>query len=305
MLPPPPKVSVVLLTYNHESFIAQALDSILRQETTFSYEIIVGEDGSTDQTRAVVAAYDQRYPGRLRLLCHAQNGGPGANLRACLAACRGEYLAMLEGDDYWTDAHKLAKQVQWLDAHPDFSICFHPVKTTNTDPSEPDFITSYAKDVYCFEDFLDHTIPKSSSLMLRNVLRPVPDWIFGTYPLDFPLLVLYAELGKAKRLPEAMSCYRLHPGGRWSSAAHVWKQKRFLAMYRRVVVHYTATRHAAKVRQAFYKHHLDAADGYVRHGLPREAMAMLKKVALMWRSYTPQHFKSLVGVTVRWVRSAK
>ena len=141
--------------------------------------------------------------------------------------------------------------------------------------------------------------------MLRNVLRPVPDWIFGTYPLDFPLLVLYAELGKAKRLPEAMSCYRLHPGGSWSSAAHVWKQKRFLAMYRRVVVHYTATRHAAKVRQAFYKHHLDAADGYVRHGLPREAMAMLKKVALMWRSYTPQHFKSLVGVTVRWVRSAK
>jgi glycosyltransferase involved in cell wall biosynthesis len=264
----------------------------------------VGEDGSADQTRAVVEAYHRRFPDRIRPIYHAQNVGTGANLRACVADCHGEYIAVIEGDDYWTHPLKLARQVDWLDAHPDFTICFHAFKIIHTDASEPDFVTTYAKDVYYFEDFLSRTIPQASAVMLRNVLQPVPAWIFSTYPLDFPMLVLYAELGKAKALPEVMSHYRVHQGGTWSQGAHAWKEKAFLAMFRRLVVHYAPTRHAASLQEAFYKHNLNAADGYVLHGLPREATAMLKKIVLMWRSYTPKHFKSVVGVTLRWLRSA-
>ncbi|MGY3087903.1 glycosyltransferase involved in cell wall biosynthesis [Hymenobacter sp. UYAg731] len=302
---PRPKVSIVLLTYNHEAFVEQALEGILRQEVAFSYEVIVGEDCSTDQTRTLVEAYRLRFPACIKPIYQARNVGPGANLQACLAECHGEYIALVEGDDYWTDARKLAKQVQWLDAHPDFSICFHPVKIIHTDPSVADAVTSHAKEVYDFEDFLGRTILQTSSVMLRNVLRPVPGWLFGTYPLDFPFFSLYAEKGKAKLLPDTMSCYRVHPGGSWSSAAHVWKQKRFLAMYRRLVVHYAPTRHAATLRRKFYKQYLDAADGYVKHGLPQEATTTLKRVALMWRSYTPRNFKSFVGVVARWVRSPR
>ena len=124
-LPVEPLVSVYMITYNHEKFIAQALDGILMQEVDFPYEIVIGEDKSTDRTRAVVCEYQRRHPDKIRLHLSRENlfrqklAGLGP-----LAACRGKYIAMCEGDDYWTDPQKLQKQVAVLEAEPEVSFVF-------------------------------------------------------------------------------------------------------------------------------------------------------------------------------------
>src|SRR5918998_6653247 len=101
------KVSVLVTTYNHEKFIAQAIDSILAQKVTFDYEIVIGEDGSTDTTRDIVLTFRRRYPKRIRLLLPQRNLGFYGNIifEQALEACRGQYIALLEGDDYWTSPY--------------------------------------------------------------------------------------------------------------------------------------------------------------------------------------------------------
>lgn len=301
---PEPKVSVLLLTRNHEPFIAQALESVLEQQTAFPVEIIVGEDASTDQTRALVEQYARRYPGRVRPLYHPRNVGAGANLRACLAAARGEYLAMLEGDDYWTDPQKLALQVQWLDAHPDFTICFHPVTMIRDEQPVPTAEQRiYAQEVYGFADFLIDTVPHTGSVVLRNCLRPVPNWVFAAFPLDFPLVALYAERGRAYLLPRTMGVYRLHAGGSWSAQAYHWRAVRFLRMYRRLVAHYARTPRAGLLRSGLCKQYLTIADQHLRHRNRPQDTYHLRKAAGMWQAYTPRHLRSLLGVSFRWLRS--
>ena len=110
------KVSVFMITYNHEKYIAEALDSILMQKTDFDFDIVIGEDCSTDATRRIVLEYSRKYPDKIKLLLHNVNVGFISNMMYVLEACTGKYVAMCEGDDYWTDPFKLQKQVDFLEA---------------------------------------------------------------------------------------------------------------------------------------------------------------------------------------------
>ena len=109
----PPKVSVLMITYNQERYISQAIESVLSQQTDFSYEIVVGEDFSTDNTREVCREYQQRYPDKIRLLERDKNLGMAGNFLSTFKECNGQYLAVLEGDDYWVNPHKLQSQVDF------------------------------------------------------------------------------------------------------------------------------------------------------------------------------------------------
>jgi len=119
---PKPMVSVFMITYNHENYIAQAIKSVLLQKTSFDYDIIIGEDCSTDNTRNVVLEYAEKNPDKFKLLLNKQNIGPVANQLATLQACTGKYVALCEGDDYWTDPYKLQKQVDFLEANPEYGL---------------------------------------------------------------------------------------------------------------------------------------------------------------------------------------
>ena len=119
------KLSVAMITYNHELFIGPAIESALAQKVNFDYEVVIGEDCSTDGTRAVVMDFQRRYPDIIKILLRERNIGGFRNMESTLAACGGQYLAILEGDDYWTRPDKLRKQVDFLDAHPDRAICCH------------------------------------------------------------------------------------------------------------------------------------------------------------------------------------
>jgi glycosyltransferase involved in cell wall biosynthesis len=215
-----PTVSVVMVTYNHERYIAQALDSALEQVTDFDFEIIVGEDCSTDRTREIVRDYAARAGGRVRLFARERNLGLSENLRRSWAACRGEYIAILEGDDYWTDSRKLQRQADALEAHPEWALCFHRARVINEDgrppllePAEDDFPTEST-----LHDLLLRNFIVNVSVMYRGgLVKEVPQSFQRVVHQDWPLHILHARHGKAGYLPDVMGVWRHHPGGLWSA----------------------------------------------------------------------------------------
>ncbi len=114
-----------MLVYNHEKYIATALNSILMQNVHFDYDIVVGEDCSTDNTRKILLEYKKKYPDKFKLILHNKNVGAINNQNITMKNCTGKYIACLEGDDYWSDPNKLQKQIDFLEANPEFSFCFH------------------------------------------------------------------------------------------------------------------------------------------------------------------------------------
>jgi len=293
-----------MLAYNHEQFIGEALDSVLMQRVDFPYTIVVGEDCSTDQTRAVVEGYRQRYPDRIKPIYQSHNVGPGANLKICLSACQAPYIACLDGDDYWTDPCKLAKQVAWLDANPDFSLCAHYVEVLKDDEQAVSLLPPFtAQTEYTFPELFAKLIPPTCSVVLRNSLPALPAWLFETYPIDLPMFVLYAEVGKVKLLPEPMSRYRHHTGSTWSNQPYEGNRQKLFAMYRLLEAHYAPTPHRREVQQVLSKLYLTAADEYAQWGMPAHATPLLRDAVRLWPAYTPHHAKSLLGVTVRWLKS--
>ncbi len=306
MNPQIPKVSVVVVTYNHEKFLAQALGSILAQQVDFSYEVIVGEDCSTDRTRRVLQDFAGQHPGVIKPIYQAVNVGMGANFKACLAACRGQYIALLDGDDYWSSPRKLQRQVSWLDAHPDYSICFHPVEDQYEDGSRPNAVPAnkYQKEAYDFEDFLlpIYTIANTSSLVLRHVLPAWPAWLFKANPIDYALVVLYAEVGKAKLLPEAMSVYRIHGGGIWSGTPRHLNIKHFLRMYEQLWQHYAHTARAAPVRRHLYDLYLTTANVFANSGYPAEASRFIGQAIGLGPGFISHGLGGLLGAGLRLAR---
>lgn len=119
-----PEVTVAIITYRHEKYIRQCLDSVFAQETDFDFEVVVAEDASPDNTRQILLEYKEKYGDQLILVLHDTNLGPGGNSDSMMPYIRGKYIAVVEGDDCWTDMHKLQKQYDILEKHPEYSaVC--------------------------------------------------------------------------------------------------------------------------------------------------------------------------------------
>jgi glycosyltransferase involved in cell wall biosynthesis len=220
-------VSVELLTYNEEEFVAQALESVLSQRASFEWEIVVGDDCSTDGTQEVLKSYARDHPGRIRLLLRPRQLGPSEpslggrnNFLATYRECRGEYIALLEGDDYWTDDRKLEKQVAFLDKHRDCSVCCHATEVDYTDerPRHWDPVIGLFRKEFCtLEDLLrletKPEVPTSSVMLRRRSLRTFPSWFYRVFNWDYAMNVLLAEHGKVGFLPSCMAIHRKRGDG--------------------------------------------------------------------------------------------
>jgi len=216
-----PKVSVAMITYNHGKFIAQAIEGVLMQETDFQVELVIGEDCSTDDTRKIVQEYAARYPQIIRALLPAQNMGAQKNAFAVFSACRGEYIAMLEGDDYWTDSAKLSRQVDLMGSNPEMSFCFHPIIEFDETLGR-ETVVFPAEDPRNFKDIVEELIRwnfiPSNSRLLRRSKIPVFDNHFQNLKLgDWPTSIMMSLNGKIGYLPQKMAVYRRHPNSTWSS----------------------------------------------------------------------------------------
>ncbi len=218
-----PLVSISMITYNHEKFIAQAIEGVLMQQVNFEYELVIGEDCSTDSTKDIVIGHQKKYGDKIKLILHEHNVGMQKNgvctLNTCLNS-RAKYIAVCEGDDYWTDPHKLQKQVDFLEKNPDCSACFHNVNVLYEDTKEVThpFHLAPLKGFFCLEDVvLNNFIPTCSTMFRNQLPNPFPEWYYSMPIGDWPLHILNAEHGNYGYLNEILGVYRVHKNSMWSS----------------------------------------------------------------------------------------
>lgn len=223
-----------MITYKHERYIAQAIESVLMQQTTFPIELVIGEDCSPDGTREIVRKYAALRPDIVHPILHERNVGMAANGAAVAAACRGEYAAFLEGDDFWTDPHKLQRQVEWLDAHPRSAMCFHNVEFLDEakggarrlqhPPGQNQSVT--------IDELLARNTVSTCSVVYRRASLPAfPEPVKKLPMQDWPSWILLTRSGPAGYLDFVGGCYRLHGGSAWSSKPVLDQLRNILRMY--------------------------------------------------------------------------
>lgn len=205
------KLSVAIITYNHEKYIRDALDGILMQETSFDFNIIIGEDASTDSTKDVILEYINKYPSKMLCKFHDINIGMMPNFMQTLQSCNGEYIAICEGDDYWTDKNKLQKQVDFLESNLNYVGCFHNVLALNQQsPSiKPKPWRVYNKDTFDLLDTFSKTaLFHTCSFVFRKDALDTPKWLNKVKSGDMALFSIVAQHGSLKLLEGNMGVYR-------------------------------------------------------------------------------------------------
>jgi glycosyltransferase involved in cell wall biosynthesis len=208
-------LSVLCLTYNHEAFVAQALASFGAQETSFEFEVIVADDCSTDGTLAIVESFRGRFGDRLRILTTPVNLGVTRNFRRALSACRGRYVALCEGDDYWRGSNKLQRQVDFLEGHADYVMAFHDATVIGATAAsgQIQLPKRLRRDASSDELIATRSI-STLTVCFRNVLETLPPELDHAPVLDLCLWSLLGHHGKGKYLGGIEpAVYRVHNGG--------------------------------------------------------------------------------------------
>ncbi|HEX6431463.1 MAG TPA: glycosyltransferase [Niastella sp.] len=221
-----PSVSVCIPAYNQERYIRQCLEGVMMQQTNFSFDVIIGEDCSTDNTRSIVREFELRYPGIIKPIYHEKNVGPQRNAyEYCWPKLTGKYIAVCEGDDCWTDPYKLQKQVDFLEQNEDFVLCFHEVRTVdennvvlrqeaiNDDLIEYDWKSIFYKHI------------ATLSVVFRNCI-PITheDFVHTTYG-DIFLFTVLSRYGKVAELGFIGGNYRKHSAGMYGGRTMANKYK--------------------------------------------------------------------------------
>ncbi len=212
-----PAVSALIITYNHERYIRQALDGVLAQQTTFPFEIIVSEDCSTDGTAEIVESYVARYPGRIRFIRSEVNLRDNEVALRAMRMARGRYITFLDGDDYWVSTDKLQAQVDFMEANPDSAVTYHDVERV-TDDGEVVRVMRGLGHRGTIADLIKGNFIGTCSVMLRRTaVAEVPDWINALPAGDWPLYFLAARSGFIDHIEGIVSRYRIHGESYWAS----------------------------------------------------------------------------------------
>ena len=219
-----PLVSVCMTTYNHEPYIAEAIESVLAQQTSFGVELVVGEDCSTDRTAAICREYAAKYPDRIRLVTSPENVGWRANYRRTFEACRGKYVAYLDGDDWWCDPRKLQMQADLMESDPGCGMCYTRASnywqaSDRTEPDHPDHYTDFGR-LLC-----SLTIANCATLARRELIaryydevRPAehPEWKTD----DAPMWLWFSVRSRISYLPDITAVHRRLPDSVSHSTAY-------------------------------------------------------------------------------------
>jgi glycosyltransferase involved in cell wall biosynthesis len=222
------ELTVLLITYNHADFLETAVESVLMQETDFDYEVIVSEDFSTDGTREIAQRLAEAHPDRIRVLLSERNLNDNTVMRRGLESARGRYVALLDGDDFWTSRRKLQRQMDFLEAHPEYSSCFHNVNVVHEGGATPTHLFHQDEivegvtapkpgPISTLADVVrSNFIPTCSVVFRAEIGRDLPSWFDGLASGDWPLHIVSAQHGDIAYLDEVMGTYRVHPGGIWT-----------------------------------------------------------------------------------------
>ena len=220
-----PDVSVLLITYNHAKFVAQALDSVLMQ-VDLDFEIVAADDGSTDGTYEIIKKYAEQ-DSRIRVLSSDSNAGISRNYQRGFAACRGEYIAVLEGDDYWISPRKLDLAVEFLRRNPACSFCCHRIVRYD---AHPESVALFPKN-WTVEQYLNvrelaegnFIAGFSTCVYRREIIEKLPVNLWDLDIREWFFNIVVAEHGPIGFVPRIMSVYRAHEGGIWSMKSEAEK----------------------------------------------------------------------------------
>ena len=204
------KVSICIFVYNLEKYIAQAIESVLMQKTNFQYEIIIGEDMSTDCTREICITYQNLYPDKIRLLLRERNMGMSKNVFDTLKEASGQYVAVLDADDYWIDPLKLQKQVDFMEHNPDFSLCCHNSIVLFEEHKISPFLFNpwNQNDIISTQELISNWSMSTASMLYRRSCMSFPDWVYLAHNFDIAIQLIVADRGRVKYLKDPMSVYR-------------------------------------------------------------------------------------------------
>ena len=212
------KLSVSIVTYQEVDYIRQTLESVLQQKTNFPFEVVVGDDASTDGTREILEEIRAQWPDQVRLLLPEKNYGDYglSNFMATVDACRGDYVAFLDGDDFWTSSDKLQRQVDFLDAHPECAICGHRINhVTDAGDHERSRRPARGGQVCAIDELLlDNFVHKISTVARHSAIATLPNWYRTTRiaSADWVFNVLVGRNGRVGFIDEAMAVHRLRQG---------------------------------------------------------------------------------------------
>ncbi|MCC7071438.1 MAG: glycosyltransferase [Deltaproteobacteria bacterium] len=294
-----PTVSVATITYNHERFIRACVESVQRQQALFRIEHVIGDDASPDGTLSILDELAAKYSDRIRVLRHSENIGMHRNADRTLRACRGRYVALLEGDDQFLSEDKLARQVSFLETHPECSICFHPVTIVDNDGRAHGVFPEHQPPITTLDDLLRSNFIGTPSVMYRVMPSvQLPSWTGILRSSDWLLHILHAEHGKIGFIDDVRSLYRVHSGGAWTSLAPEKRWASELEMLRLVDI-YLGYRHHDAIRDAMaHRHLLLASAAADAHDL-RTARWHCAQLLLLAPSRLPTGRRAIVPLILR------
>jgi len=279
-----PKVSVITITYGHEKYIRETLDGVLMQQYDGPVEFIIANDNSPDATDEVVKKYFLENPApsnfEIKYTKHETNKGMMPNFVWALEQATGKYIALCEGDDYWTDPLKLQKQVDFLEANPEYVLTFHPVQILKPDGSmEKDFITKVPENYELQETLArENNYIHTPSVLFRNIIQSFPPE-FALSPIgDYFLYMILTNHGKIKMLEGEMAVYR-YGVGVFSSQSLIKSATTSIQLYG-LLLSYSNNE---KINRMFYKKQMDAV-GHLEKFIRREYAGSFISNHILFRS---------------------
>lgn len=209
------------MAYNHEPYIGDAIEGFLKQKTNFDFEILIGEDCSTDNTRKIVEEYAEKFPDKIKMITSEKNVGWKENDRRLLENSKGKYIAVCEGDDYWIDPYKLQKQLDYMESHPECTLCFHAsqIVDSNGRLQKGKFRPYLKNTISKTEDIIEgggEFCPTASLFFSKDLLDKIPDFVLNAHVGDYPLQMWLSSIGYAYYLDDFMSIYRMGAAGSWT-----------------------------------------------------------------------------------------
>jgi glycosyltransferase involved in cell wall biosynthesis len=278
-----PAVSVLMLVYEHAEFVAQAIEGVLTQRCDFEFEIIVINDGSTDESAAVCQQYAAQHPEIITFIDSPKNQGMHAGFQQIWDTSRAPLVAFCEGDDYWSDPLKLQKQAALMTQNPHWALCGANAQVVCLDEdncwSVCDILGPHRKQSeYTFEQLIDGYHFHFSTVMLKKSVVNFPSWFQTVYCVDRPLYLLAAEHGNAGYLDEVVSSYRLHPGGNWSSISNELKAERSVDLFHKMAGHF-----APQYRHLFEITLFYALQSYVADALAKQNFTAAR--GIFWHAF--------------------
>ena len=303
-----------MIVYNQKPYVAQAIESALVQLGQFDVELIIGDDCSTDGTREIVSDFAARFPGSIRKIFPEKNRGGALNFKSVYDAADGDYVAMLEGDDFWTDPLKLAKQIAFLERRRDCSMCFHDVVMFYTDGSSkphPFNMGRQKKEAYALHDLLEGNFIQTCSVVYRGrIIDRLPEWHSSLPMGDWPLHLLHAEHGAVGYLNELMGVYRQHGTSMWASSGLPERIRRSIKAAGMIDAALDLRYHDI-LKATMTRWSNDLVNAYLREGLPDQAILAIEEALVsapdqaLLANYVPRFLNLFTEWIVRLVEQGK